>query len=271
MNILGRLGLILLSTALLLAPAVAVGAGFAKDPLFLSSSPVTEGQTVHVYAVITNTSNAAFVGTLVFDDNGVRIGSESINLAAGGTETGSVLWTPAAGTHPVTAELVASDGAVAEQVSETFDVAANAAADTAPASAAQTQSAASIDSSAAIQKDIANVSPQAANASQPVFSAIDGARNNAADFLDGQIAATKEKVAATPKPGIVAGASTEDVQIQNPSNGFWYWFYTAYLYILTALRWLIGNAGVFYPVLAILFLYLLWRLFRRYRRPTWDR
>ena len=104
---------------------------------------------------------------------------------------------------------------------------------------------------------------------------IDGARNSIANTLDGQIATAKQKVATTPKPGIVAGASTAntmtDAQLQNPATGAWYWVYTIYLWILLAVRWLVGKAGVFYPVLAIAFLYLIYRMYRRFRRPAWQR
>jgi hypothetical protein len=261
-------------TIALCLPALALGAGFAKDPLFLSRTPVTEGQSVRVYAVISNTSAETFTGTLVFYDEKVKIGSSNISLAVGATQTASVSWTPSAGSHAVNAQLVASDGTVTEHIAKTFTINQKSQ-EVSAFSSAQSQTAATIDSSKDIQKSIANVSPQVAGAAAPVFTIIDGSRNAIADTLDSQIAATKKKVAAAPKPGIVAGDSTEntfkDAQLQNPTTGFWYWLYTAYLYILQALRWLVGNAGVFYPVLAIAFLYLLFRMYRRFRRPSWQR
>ena len=267
---------IIVAAALFLLPSLVLAAGFAKDPIFLSKTPVTEGQNVHVYAVISNADAAAFVGTLVFYDNNVKIGSSAINLAAGATQTASILWTPAAGSHPISAQLVAKNGSVAEQVAQTFTV------DAKPQPVAATnasafptaQSAATIDSSAAIQKDIAGVSPQVASATAPAFSIVDSARNSIANVLDGQITTAKQKVSSSPKPGLVEGAATgtlADVQLQNPTTGFWYWLYTTYLYVLQALRWLVGNAGVFYPVLAIAFLYLIYKMYRRFRRPAWQR
>ena len=264
--------------ALILAlfPTLTFAAGFAKDPIFLSKTPVTEGQNVHVYAVISNTDTAAFVGTLVFYDGSAKIGSTALNLAAGATQTASILWTPAAGSHSINAQLVAKSGTVAEQITQDFTVNAKpqpiaVTAATPTNTSAFTQSAATIDSSAAIQKDIAGVSPQVADATAPAFNAIDGTRNSIADVLDAQITATKAKVANTPKPGIVAGASTgtsiSDAQVANPTTGFWYWLYLIYLYALQGVRWLVGSAATFYPVLAIAFLYLLFRLYRRFRRP----
>jgi hypothetical protein len=256
-----------------LAPAVALGAGFAKDPIFLSRTPVTEGQSVRVYAVISNTESTAFTGTLVFYDNKIKIGSSNINLAVGATQTASVSWTPTGGSHAVNAQLVASDGTVTEQSQNTFSIASKpkAADSVFSTTSTQSQSAAVIESSVDIQKSIANVSPQVASAAAPVFTIIDGGRNAIADTLDSQIEATQKKVASAPKPGLVAGAVTEDVKVENPTTGFWYWLYTAYLYILQALRWLVGNAGVFYPIIAFAFLYFLFRMYRRFRRPAWQR
>jgi hypothetical protein len=255
---------------LALSPAVTFAAGFAKDPIFLSKTPVTEGQSVHLYAVINNTDASAFVGTLVFYDSSTKIGSTALNLAAGATQTASVLWTPAAGNHAINAQLVASGGTIAEQLTQNFAVETKPQPVTTSTTPTASQTAATIDSSAAIQKDIAGISPQVASIAAPAFTAIDGTRNSIANVLDTQIASTKTKVASTPKPGIVEGASTgtsvSDAHIQNPTTGFWYWLYLIYLYALRGLRWLVGSAATFYPVLAITFLYLIYRMYRRFRR-----
>ena len=57
--------------------------------------------------------------------------------------------------------------------------------------------------------------------------------------------------------------------VSNPAGSFWYVLQTLYFYLLTVLRFIVGSAGVFYPVVAILFLYFLWRMFRRFRRPAY--
>jgi len=258
-----------LAALLFLLPSIALGAGFAKDPIFLSRTPVTEGQSVRVYAVISNTDTGAFVGTLVFYDGDSKIGSNEINLAAGATQTASALWTPAAGTHNLNAKLVAKDGSVAEQVSGAFTIQEKPKPVSTTTAASKNQSAATIDSSQNIQSSIAGVSPQVASATEPAFNAIDNARGSVAGALDSQIASTKAKLGKTPQLGIVAGASTQDAQLTNTASGVWYWLYTVYLYVLEGLRWLIGNAGVFYPFIAIAFLYFIWRMFRRYRRPAY--
>jgi hypothetical protein len=254
----------------LLLPSLALAAGFAKDSLFLSKSPATEGEAVKIYAIVANPTNAAFKGSVVLSDGASKIASIDVVMEAGATQTTSASWKPLAGTHTIKAELTSTDGTVVEQESQTVTIASKPK----PAAVVATteQSAAVVGSSDDIQKSIANVSPQVAGATAPIFTVIDGARSGAADVLDTQIANTKESLAKTQKPGLVLGTSTKaiaDPIIKNPWGSFWYFLYTVYLYILTALRWLVGNAGIFYPVFAILFLYILWRIFRRIRRPSY--
>ena len=139
-----------------------------------------------------------------------------------------------------------------------------------PPVAASSSAAAAVESSNDIQQSISGVSPQAASALSPVFTLIDGGRSKAADVLDNQIANTKKNL------GPDAGApsevlSAQDVKQagQNPMGAFWYILQTLYLYLLTLLRFIVGSAGVFYPALAVAFLYILWKLFRRFRRPAY--
>ena len=119
-----------------------------------------------------------------------------------------------------------------------------------------------MESSADIQQKIEDLSPAAGGALAPVFKLVDGSRVAVADVLDTQIAKTKPKLA--PIPGIVAGTST----IATPDQGSWFSsiFNTVYFYILTVLRYIIGSAGVFYPLLAVIFLLTLYKMFKRFRR-----
>lgn len=250
---------------MILTPSLAMSAGFAKDPIFLSRTPVMEGQSVRIFAIATNNDNAAFAGMMVFYDKQSKIGEVPVSLASGATQTVSIPWLPSGGSHNISAKLVAKDGAVSEEISKTFTIQEKPK----PAATSSSQSAAAIDSSKNIQDSIAGVSPQVAGASEPIFKIIDGARGFAADFLDKQIDAAKKKVGTTPKPGVTLGSSDtafSDVKVENGATGFWYWLYSAYLYILQALRWLVGSAAILYPFIALLFLYSIWRMYRRFRR-----
>ena len=139
-----------------------------------------------------------------------------------------------------------------------------------PPVAASSSAAAAVESSNDIQQSISGVSPQAASALSPVFTLIDGGRSKAADVLDNQIANTKKNLG--PNAGAPSEVlSAEDVKQagQNPMGAFWYILQTLYLYLLTLLRFIVGSAGVFYPVLAAAVLYLLWKIVSRFRRPAY--
>lgn len=244
---------------LLVLPGIVFAAGFAKQSLFLSRTDVTEGDTVQLYANINNESQTKFDGGLSFYDSDTKIGAVPVTLAAGEAETASVSWKPAAGTRSVTAKLVAKDGTVAETLSEKFVIKAPP---SPKATGGQESLTAAVDSSESIQSSITGAVPQTSVVVTPLFSALDGVRNSIADAADAQIAATKPKIGQ----GSVEGAETGA-----PSSTDWLWniVYTIYFYILTLVRFVVGSAAVFYPVVAIAFLYFMYRMFRLFARPKY--
>ena len=130
--------------------------------------------------------------------------------------------------------------------------------------------AAAVESSAKIQEGIAGFSPAAASATAPFFTMVDGGRTSLSDVIDVQIANTKNNIGPTAgKPGEVLSAEAVKNAPQNPMGTLWFILQTLYLYLLTLLSFIIGSAGVFYPVAALLILYLLWRLIRRAHRPAY--
>lgn len=242
-------------------PVSVFAAGFAKQSLFLSKSSVTEGETVLIHAVISNEAGTKFSGELVFKDGESKIGTAPVSLGAGEAQTASISWRPSAGTHGVTAELM-NGTEITEKQSATFVVAPK------PVSvaSASSQSAATVQSSQEIQQKIADLSPQAAQASAPLFTLIDSGRSGAADFVEAQITETKKKMGTEPQSQ-VSGAQTE--RLPDTVGGFWSALNAIYLYILMAFLFVISNAGIFYPLLAIAFLYCLYRLYKRFRRPAY--
>lgn len=247
--------------ALLAAPYIAFGAGFAKQSLFLSRSAVVEGETVIIHAVIANEDASAFTGTMQFSEGAAAIGSVPVSLNANEASVVSVSWKPLKGSHTVVAELKKGTEVV-ERQSETFSIAAKPQ----PADTVA-QAAAPVESSQKIQDSIAGFSPAAANATAPVFKFIDSGRATLSDTIDGQIAAAKVNLGD--RSGEVLGAGTVAQATTDPTGTFWFILWTLYLYLLTLLNFIIGSAGIFYPVAALLVLYFLWRLFNRYRRPAY--
>ena len=136
--------------------------------------------------------------------------------------------------------------------------------------AASSSAAAAVESSNNIQQSVAGVSPQAASALAPVFTLIDGGRSKAADVIDAQLATVKNNLGPSAgAPSEVLGSEDVKQAGSNPTGAFWYILQTLYLYLLTILRWIVGSAGVFYPVLAVALLFVLWKIFNRFRRPAY--
>jgi hypothetical protein len=135
---------------------------------------------------------------------------------------------------------------------------------------ATTSAAAAIESSAGIQQNINNISPVVESYVKPAFTLIDGARNAAANTLDTQLAGLKKTLGTNAgSPGEVLGAEATKNATSNPGGAFWYILQTLYFYLLTVLRFVIGSVAFFYPFVAIVFLYFIWRMFRRFRRPAY--
>ena len=127
-----------------------------------------------------------------------------------------------------------------------------------------------IESSDNIQQGIARFSPQTASTVAPAFVLIDGGRSKLADVLDSQITTTKSKLGPNAgAPSEVLGSEDVKQAGSNPTGAFWYIVQTLYLYLLTILRWLVGSAGVFYPVFALVLLFILWKIVNRFRRPAY--
>lgn len=244
----------------LLLPSGAFAAQFAKQSLFLSKTGATEGETVLIHAVVSNNNSSEFSGTLLFTDGLNSIGSVPVALAAEESAVASVSWKPAAGEHPVSATLKDKSGASVETQKQIFLIAPKPS----PATSSQT---AAVESSEAIRHGIEQVSPQAAQYSEPVFTLIDGGREKIAGVLDDQLAITKTKLGPNAgSAGEILGAEATQNATKNPSGAFFYMLQTLYFYLLTLLRFIVGSAGVFYPVVAIAFFYLLFKTYRRFRR-----
>ncbi len=240
-------------------PTFVFAASFAKQSIFLSRSSVTEGESVLIHAVVSNDESTTFKGSLVLRDGEEKVGTVPVTLESGKAIAVSVSWEPAAGKRTVHADLLNQSGEVVETMKESFTIAEK------PKPVVKDDeeedlSAAAIESSKDIQNKIRSVSPGTSDAVAPVFTMIDGARSSAADVLDKQLILAKKKL------GQVEGAQTEEGALPETVGGFWLALWTLYLYVLTVLRFLIGNAAFFYPVFALLFFYLLYRTFRRFRR-----
>ncbi len=247
-------------------PGMVFAAGFAKQSIFLSTNTPVEGEAVLIHASVSNDASTTFTGTLKVHDDEGTIGSVPVTLAAGGASDVSITWEPTAGTHTVVADLTDASGTVVEENSQAFTIAPPPP-PVVPTTASSKQDANGVQSSAQIQQSIANASPTVATYSAPVLSAIDSGRMFAANQLNKGLNWSKAQVGVPVTSPTANFINTPDAATQNKTaSTAWTIFATATLYVFTVLLYIVSNAGVFYPILAILFFYILWRLFRRYRR-----
>jgi hypothetical protein len=244
----------------LLLPLTALAAGFAKQSLFLSQSTVSQGETVFIYAVVENDTQSAFSGTLKFADANGPIGSTPVSLNSGAAATVSVSWKPTAGEHDVTANLTTTDGAVVESEDSKFLIqptpfSTSAAATQSPDSeSSELSSSTTVESSKPIEQWVASTSPFIANYTAPILSTIDSGRTvSAAKLQTGNEWAEHSLATSVTKPS-------------SWLNTLWLITATAILYICSALIYVVENIGVFYPLFAVIFFFLLSRLYRFTRR-----
>jgi len=244
-----------------LAPVLVFGAGFARQSLFLSKASVTEGESVLIHAPVKNDA-AAWSGEAVFSDDARPIGTVSVSLKAGEARVVSVSWTPETpGTHAISARL-SKDGTVADTLSANFTVEAKPKAKE-DAEETALGSAAAIQSGAVVKDWLGNISPVLANTLAPVISTVDPLRQSASNLIDGQLAAAKQKLPGNVLGSSTQASSTEPVSAATLWDSVWGVLWTVYYYLLTVLNFLIVNAALFYPILAFLFLFLLWKLYQR--------
>ena len=248
---------------LIMFPLGALGAGFAKQSLFLSKTPVTEGETVLIHAVVANEGALKFTGEVVFKDGEVKIGAVAVSIAPGGANAVSVSWKPTSGAHAIAAELTDEDGAVVERQSAHFTINEKLK----PTSAAEATST-PVESSAQLQESIESTFPAIASFTGPIFSSLDSLRGQAAGMLDRGIEWAKEKSGGK-KPSNILGSATDASQggFMGAAGSI---LSTIALYLFSILRFIVGNAGIFYPFLAIAFLYGLWRTYKRMHRPSYE-
>lgn len=256
-----------------LMPTLVMAAGFAKDPIFLSKNPVIAGDTILIHAVVSNQTTSKFSGQLIFTDNGVSVGTTSVSLAAGAANAASMPWKPTAGEHTIVAELHSANGDTLEQNSATFKVLEPSV--QVPALTEPTNpllnTPTGVESSKQIQNMIAGFAPSAGHVLAPVFSSIDSGRSLVTQQLDHGIDWSKQQLAQTGKNAKLIATPNKPAGVASttPSgiwNTLWTILSTLGLYLFSILRYLVVNAGVFYPLFLILFLYGMWKLFKRMRR-----
>jgi len=249
---------------LFLLPSLAFAADFAKDAIFLSKTDISGGNTIFIHTVLSNTSDSAFDGSLTFLDGKTSLGSVVTPLAAYQAGTFSIAWKATTGSHSITVDLYDSNKLLVGETQATFFItSSNVTPD-------------QIESSLPIESAVRSVLPAVAPYIVPAFTVVDTARaaantalTNATGWAQTQLQVKNATTAVVPAIlGEVKGTSTVAASPTQTAaaTSIWGWIISALLYILTILRYVVTHIAVFYPVLVLIFFYILWRLFRGVRR-----
>ena len=105
-----------LSIATLLIPfsafAADIPAGFAPNSIWVSSTKVTEGDTINLFTAVYNSSDVSISADADFAVDGKTVGTKHFALKAGETQIQSVPWQAQSGSHAISAQIenVSSDG-----------------------------------------------------------------------------------------------------------------------------------------------------------------
>lgn len=265
----------------LCVPTALHAASFVNEPIFLSKSPVTVGQRVRIFVVLSNEETQTFSGHVEIEQNGQNIASSSTSMAANSTITVSAPWLPTtSGPHLITAELFDTSGARVQRVSRSFTVQAPIVETTASATTPQSSNtSASLPFSTTditnstyqpatkVEQTIGSISPILATTSAPIVRVIDSIRLSASEGLSGAITTQKKAIAVSETKGKfslskVFGQSAAIGESGVDSDTMMHPLRLVYVYFLMLVRFIINNAVICYLLIGIVALYVLWRVLK---------
>lgn len=270
---------LILSALLFPVIAGAAPSGFSQDAVWISATPVAEGDTVLIHAALTNGSSNTLTGTLVFRDEGKSIGSVPVSLKSQEARVVSVSWAPKAGVHEIAIELTNPSEEAAKrtetlrvivaskEVSRSTEAAAAVSLVTLQSDATD----ATYTDSSSIQGAILGVSSTAGELAGPVFDLVDEWRKDGNEFLAEKSATTKVEVAAlSEKKKALADDTSAEGKKERRMTTMWQILKTLLLYVYQGLNMLISKAGIFYPFAALAFFFFIFKLYQRLRKPSYD-
>jgi len=264
--------------------------GFVSNPLWLSSSHVTEGVTVQASTVITKQDVEKVDGTVTFYADGKAIGTSDFSLPSNvGGVVVAVSWVPGVGTHAVSAKVTRAvagekDVRIAEEVKADEKLTVDPDNDRDGIADAKdedddndgvTDADEKAKGSDPLKKEVSqSVAPSVAGASttasglveqaknlagpvgETVFETTESWREKGKDYFEGKVAGT----------GNVKGfaSTTNKDLVSNPKEGVMGIWEMVQAYSYKAGAFIFGNVYAFYIFFILLILWLLRKLWRRY-------
>lgn len=266
----------LLSIAFLLPCGVvfAETSGFASGSVWVSKTPLVEGETVLIHAALTNGLATKLTGVLVFKDNDTVIGSVPFSLAASEARIVSLSWKTTSGSHALSASITgaSNEGATGtESVTVSVEQKPTPVVATKKTTASTSAAAVAFSDSEDIQGAIGSVSPKAEEVVDPAFTKVDSLRKSGADILTEQVGKTESKIASlSAKKAELSKQDTKESKSEGRKVSLYQVFSTLLLYIYNVLLVVVSKAGLFYPLFAFLFFFTLYKIYQRMRNPNYN-
>ncbi len=272
--------------------ANAQAVSFVSNPLWLSSSHVTEGVSVQASTVITKQNAESVSGTITFYSNGKSIGTSDFTLPArvGGVVV-AVSWAPEKGTHLVSAKVTRAVSGASQDLNVSEEVKAketlvvdpdndrdgiadasdpdddnDGASDasevkngTDPLKKEVTQSTAPAVAGAATTS-VSGLVTQAKDIADPigenVFETTEGWREKGKEFFDGKVAGTSN---------VDGFASTTNADfVKDPKKGVMGIWDMVKMYAYKTGSFIFGNVYAFYIFFILLVLWIIRKIWKRY-------
>jgi hypothetical protein len=239
--------------------------GFVSNPLWLSSSHVTEGVAVNVATAITTQGVERVDGTVSFFANEKEIGTADFLIPsnAGGVVV-AVSWVPGAGTYSVSAKITRAVAGNAQDLNVTEEVKADeplvVEAERDVVSTQGRGAAAAPAVAGAATTSVGGIIEQAKSIAGPVGAEViettESWREKGKEYFDGKVVET----------GNVQGfaSTTNKDLVSNPKEGVMGIWEMVQAYFYKVASFIFSNVYAFYIFFILLILWLLRKIWRRY-------
>lgn len=260
------LGAALIATPLAVSADGPIPAGFPSQSIWLSTTDITAGDSVTLYTVLYNSSDAILRGTLEFAVDGTAIASKKFELPAGQTNIESAEWRAVAGSHSFSASIKDTSGADAAQAitiaNTTSSIIRVSVAEPPPPTALQQ----TVNTVTSVVGHVASSTvPAIAEVAQGIIGATEALREAGIAYAEKRLAEksqTSDANSDTPSTATVQGF--EQPQEENDPAGF---FSKLGQLAAPAILFTFKSPALFYFILCLLLLLGFYLLARMVNRP----
>ncbi len=236
-------------------------AGFPDKPLWLSNIRPASGEGISLSTVLYNGTTAKAEGTLTFLIDDTKLTSQNVSLAAQSSSVVSAKWVAVAGTHSFSARFATASGTATAVQQQTSAIQITVAEPPPPSALEQ-----NVGKAATVAGQFASSSaPFVQKVAQAVFTQTEAVRNAGINYLEKKVDAPAAKKADPKDTSNTTGfSSTTSPDASNTAGSTLHNIGQA---ALAASLFTMRSFYLFYPILALIFLFALYWAARKIRRP----